>query len=123
MPATATKWTPPTPTMETAHDVRRLSECTICHHLGINLIRGLFKGSLVERGKPVHVHAYCLISSQKNGWELFAGLPSDEIGKITMSEWKALGIPYARVDRVWKAALKREQDAPPAPVVKAKRAR
>src|SRR5580704_6261120 len=49
MPATATKWTPPTPTMETAHDVRRLSECTICHHLGINLIRGLFKGSLVER--------------------------------------------------------------------------
>ena len=103
MPATATKWTPPAPTIEKAHDVRRLSECTICHHLGIDLIRGLFKGSLVERGKHTWVHAYCLISSQEDGWDIFASLPSVEMGKITMSEWKALGIPYLRIIR-WYAS-------------------
>lgn len=105
------KWTPPEPTIEKAHDVRRLSECTICHHLGIDLIRGLFKGSLVERGRPVFVHAYCLISSQKDGWDLFAGLPSSEIGKITMGEWKALGIPLARIERAYDAAVQREQES------------
>jgi hypothetical protein len=104
----ATAWSPPKPTLERAHDVRRLSECTFCHHLGIDLIRGLFKGLPWEKGRPVFVHAYCLISSQKNGWELFAGLPSSEIGKMTMSEWKALGIPYPRVERAYEAALKRE---------------
>jgi hypothetical protein len=108
MPATATKWTPPTPTIEKSHDVRRLSECAICHHLGIDLIRGLFKGSIAEKGKPVFMHAYCLISSQNNGWELFAGLPSEEIGKITMSEWKALGLPYGRIEHAYEAAMKRE---------------
>jgi hypothetical protein len=47
---------------ESAIDVRRLCECAVCHRLGIDLIRGLFKGSIVERGKPIFVHAYCLIS-------------------------------------------------------------
>jgi len=103
------KWTPPAPTIEKAHDVRRLSECTICHHLGIDLIKGLFKGSLVEHGRPVFVHAYCLISSQYDGWELFAGLPSEEMGKITMAEWKALGIPYRRIDLAYNAARRRER--------------
>jgi hypothetical protein len=109
MAAKVAKWVPPKPTIENAHDVRRLGECTICHHLGIDLIRGLFKGSLVQRGRPVLVHAYCLISSQKDGWKLFADLPSEEIGKITLSEWKALGIPYARISRALEMALKREQ--------------
>lgn len=104
------KWTPPEPTLESAHDVRRLSECGICHHLGIDLIRGLVKGSLATRGKPTLVHAYCLISSQKDGWDIFASLPTAEMGKITMAEWKALGIPYRRIERVYEASLKREAD-------------
>ena len=105
------KWTPPEPTLETCHDVRRLSECGICHTLGIDLIRGLFKGSLVERGKRTFVHAYCLISSQKDGWDIFASLPSVEMGKITMAEWKALGIPFSRIDKAYEAAVKREAEA------------
>lgn len=106
--ATETKWTPPEPTIETCHDVRRLRTCCVCGHLGSDLLRGLFKGSMVKKGKPAFVHGYCLISSQDNGWDVFAALPSEEIGKITMSEWKALGIPYKRVSEAFEAARARE---------------
>ena len=63
-------WSPPTPTLETAHDVRRLRVCERCGALGSDLLRlrSLFQD------RKAFAHTYCLISKQRDGWEVFVFL-------------------------------------------------
>lgn len=103
-------WTPREPTVETAHDVRRLAICLYCEKLGGDLLRipggTLFPGIGRNRA-PVHAHGYCLIT--RGGLALFAALSAEEIGKITVDEMLALRMTLKQVSDLMMNAKRRQR--------------
>ncbi len=74
---------PPEPTLETAHDVRRLKECTHCHHVGTHLL-------VVNKTARRFAHAYCIVEAE--GWQVLASLPEKETNKVAVSDLIAWGM-------------------------------
>ena len=68
-----------------AHDVRRLVVCGYCEAAGLDLLN-----TTGESRYRVWAHAVCLV--EKDGFDKLAALPDIELAKITVDDFRAIGI-------------------------------
>ncbi len=79
-------WAPPPVSLENAHSVRKLKVCIFCNQIGTSLLQ------LTQRSrKNDYAHGYCFV--KERGIVAMAALPAVEVGKVTLSEMRALEIP------------------------------
>ena len=95
---------PPLPSLETAHDVRRLRACSFCGRLGKNL-PAIACETFRRRPRPSRwAHAFCLVEAE--GWPALAALPEVELGKVALSDFLAWGLTVDEFDEKLAVARK-----------------
>lgn len=92
-------WVAPVPSVEKAHDIRKLRICAFCKKPGDSLL-------VIELRKKFG-HAYCIV--QDGGLEALGALPSAEINKTTANDMTCLGVKLDDILKLVRAAERRER--------------